>query len=181
MGRHIPVYIECIYLVGLSYAVAITFAVVSINPIRPAMGLKAMYLTPVISFAAIITVYLWSDINSQYLGKRYLLIAPVANLVFATLLIIASTYTVDKRIGFNGFIWKANSEYNKYSERFRQGELILTGKNKKVFRMIATFNQPVITVERASGISVVDFSPKALCVKRLRKNPIHLNYEDCLN
>jgi len=181
IGRHIPSFIECIYLVGLCYAVAVTFALVSVNPIRPAMAFHPMYLTPFITFAAIMTVFLWSDIGSQIRFRQYSIVEPVANLIVAMLLIVFLIYFMNARIGLNGFMWKANSEYNSFSERFRQGELILTGKTRKVLKMIALFDQPVITIKRESGISVVDPSPEALCVKRLKKNPLQLNYESCVN
>jgi hypothetical protein len=179
--RHIPLFIECAYLVGLCYAIAVTFAIVSIDPIRPAMAMRPMYLTPFLSFAAIMTVFLWSDIGSRLGGKSQHLMGPVANSVFVSLLIVFSIYSVNSRIGFNGFIWKVNSEYSQFSERFHKGELILTGKNKTVLRMIVLFKQPVITINRESGISVVDLSPGAMCVNRFKKVPIRLNYESCVN
>ncbi len=178
-GRYIPVLIECIYVVGLCFAFAITFAIVSIDPIRPAMSLRPMYLTPFLSFAAIIAVFFWSDLTSLLQAKRHSLLVSVANLVFTAALVVFSTYYVARAIGFNGFIWKANSEYNDFSERFQQGELILTGRRKTVYRMIALFNRPVKTLNRESGISVVNPAPGAMCVMRLKKTPLQLNYEIC--
>jgi hypothetical protein len=180
VGKHIPVFIECIYVVGLSFAFAITFAIVSIDPIKPAMSMRPMYLTPFLSFTAIIAVFLWSDLVSLLRAKRHSLLVSVANLVCAAVLVVFSTYYVAATIGFNGFIWKANSEYIDFSKRFQQGELLLTGQRKTVYRMIALFKHPVKTLNRESGISVVDPSPDALCVVRLKKIPLQSNYQDCV-
>ncbi len=179
-GKRIPLFIECIYVVGLSFAIAITFAIVSIDPIRPAMSFRPMYLTPFLSFAVIIAVFFWSNLASLPRFKRHSALQLETNLFFAAVLIVFSTYYVATSIGFNGFIWKANSEYIDFSERFQQGELLLTGKRKTVYRMIALFEYPVKTLNRKSGISVVDPSPDALCVVRLKKVPLQSNYQYCM-
>ena len=59
-GMQLPPIIECTYLVGLCFALSITFAVISVNPIKPMMPLRPRYLVPFLPFASIMTVYVWS-------------------------------------------------------------------------------------------------------------------------
>jgi len=73
----------------------------------------------------------------------------------------------------------AEKEYTEYSEKFQRGELVLTGKQKAVHSLIASYKNPIKIVRRESGISVVNPSPQALCVARLNRQPLQLNYQVC--
>jgi len=176
-GKPGPAVIECIYLVGLCFALSITFAVISINPIRPMMPLRPMYLVPFLPFASIMTVYMWSILAARIAVKNRTGKELLASLVLVSGLWVAYGLVFQDR--FLGFMWKADREYTAYSDKFQRGELLLTGQRKIVYGMIAKFKHPVKTVNRRTGISVIDPSPRALCVDRLNKSPLDLNYQAC--
>jgi len=188
-GKEIPGIITCVYLVGLSFAIAITFAVLSINPLKPAMGIRPMYLIPFFPFAAVITVYLLSEINiaAQEIIPAWLKHV-VASCLAAGFLVWSFSTTGLYRKGYEFFFlntnvffaWKADAEYAGFAEKFGRGKLILVGKRRRIHDMIAQFKSPVKVTYRESEISVRNPSPEAKCVYDLDESPIHLNYEDCV-
>ena len=176
-GQKIPEIIECTYMVGLCFALSITFAIASLNPIRTLMPLNPRYLVPFLPFASIIAVYAWSVLVAKVpvknrSGKEFLV-----NLLIVSGLLIAFSMVFQGR--YQGMIWKADREYTAYAEKFQRGELILTGKRRAVHSYIARYKNPVKIIRGKSGISVVDPSPQALCVFRLDKAPLQLNYYAC--
>lgn len=187
-GIAIPTIISCTYLVALSFALAVTFAVVSVNPLKPAMGIRPMYLIPFFPLAAVIAIYGLSD--AYAVTNR---IAPtwLKNTVVLTLVVFLLTWPISGpplyRKGYEFFIrdanvffaWKAHDEYSAFSDKFRRGELILSGQRKRVYNLIARFETPQKFVNREQGISVPNPVPDAKCVNRLNKIPLYLNYEQC--
>jgi hypothetical protein len=179
-GAPVPRLIECSFLLGLCFAVGVTFAVISIEPLRPMMPLRPRYLVPFFPFASIMTVYMLSILAAKLPG----IIGPreefAAVLAFTLLLLVGPTYKIDFfRSKFAAFMWKADQEYSEFSQMFVNGELLLTSKRKIAYGMIARFKNPVKTRLRESGLSAVNLSPTHLCVEQLTKSPLHLNYEDC--
>lgn len=176
-GHKIPAIIECTYMVGLCFAVSITFAVVSLNPAKPLMPLNPRYLVPFLPFASIIAVYAWSVLVEKVPVKNRSSKEFLVSLVIVSGLLLAFCMVFQGR--YQGMIWKADKEYTAYSEKFQRGELVLTGKRRAVHSFIARYKNPVKTIRGKSGISVIDPSPQALCVSHLGKLPLQLNYHAC--
>jgi hypothetical protein len=176
-GLQVPAIIECSYLVGLCFAVAITFAVVSFNPIKPMMPLRPMYLLPFLPFAAIMSVYILSKLVPKIPVINRSHAQSVINLVLIAILLYL--YSSALQVRFVALIWRADSEYTEFSDRFRRGELILTGKRHNKLNQIARFKYPVKTSRKKFAISALNPSPDALCVTLLNRLPLHLNYQRC--
>jgi hypothetical protein len=179
-GRQIPAFISCSYLVGLCFALATSFSVLSIDPLKPVMPLRIRYLTPLLPFASIITVYLWSRISPRVLGKKASRIEGPGALTITVFLLVWPTHALDYyNVRFDAFLWKSHREYTDFSRRFAAGELILKGQKKAVNRMIARFRDPVETLDSQGSISALNPSADALCVDRLKISPLRLNYTNC--
>lgn len=176
-GHKIPAIIECTYMVGLCFAFSITFAVVSLNPAKPLMPLNPRYLVPFLPYATIISVYAWSVLVAKVRIKNHSGKELLANMVIVSGLLL--TFWIVFQGSYQGMIWKAEKEYTAFAEKFQRGELVLTGKRRAVHSFIARFKNPVKVKRGKSGISVVDPSPKALCVFSLDKVPLQLNYHAC--
>lgn len=178
-GAPVPPLIECAYMVGLCFAVAVTFAVISIDPLRPMMPLRVRYLVPFFPFASIMTVYMLSILVVKVPGITGSRKEFAAILVFTLFLLIIPTYKIDYfRNKFDAFMWKADREYSEFSQMFKNGELLLTSHRRK-HGMVARFKNPVKTRLRKSGLSAIELSPAHLCVEQLSRSPLHLNYEVC--
>jgi len=179
-GKPVPRFIECSFMVGLGFAVAMTFAVVSIDPLRPAMPLRPRYLVPFFPFACIMSMYMLSIFIAKLTAGTGSRKEFAATLAFALFLLLVLAFKFDSyRSRFDAFMWKAEREYSGFSEKFEQGELLLTSHRKYAYGMIARFRKPVQTRSRESGLSATNLSPAHLCVRQLSKSPMHLNYEDC--
>ena len=144
------------------------------------MPLTSRYLVPFLPFAALISVYLLSFYTPKILGKHYLRPERVGVVVFAVIMFIVPTWQMDWfKIKFSAFIWKAEKEYVQFSEKFIDGELLITGKKKMVYPLIVKLRYPVRIKYGESGASTMNTSPKIMCVERLDKVPLHLNYQQC--
>ncbi|MCW8925912.1 MAG: hypothetical protein OQJ84_06625, partial [Xanthomonadales bacterium] len=143
-GTPVPPVIECTFTVGFFFAVAVTFAVYSINPLTPVMPLDLRYLFPFLPFAAIISVYMLSVLVSGIRARKYDRGIFAASLCFAVFLHVFPTYKIGfYHDRFKAFMWYADKEYTEFSEGFEQGRLILTGNKRVAFSMIARFKNPV--------------------------------------
>ena len=181
-GYKTPDLIVCTYLVGLCFAVSLTFSIVSINPIRPTMPLTIRYLIPFLPFAAIMSVYLLSGCIPKILGKSYFKMERAGILVFMLIMFTLPTWQLDFFKGkFSAFLWKAETEYVEFSKKFMNGELLLTGKKKLVYPMIIKLRYPVKIEIQKKGVSATNMSTDILCVEWLHKVPLHLNYQQCTN
>lgn len=179
-GAPAPGIIECTFMVGLCFAFAATFAVYSIVPLKPVVPLTPRYLVPFFPFASIMTVYMLSVFTSRVLGKAQDGKIFAASLVITLFLVSFPTYKLDFfRSKFDAFLWRADQEYSGFSEKFQQGNLILEGKKRIAFSMIARFQNPVGLLHQDARISVKAPSTEAKCVRRLNLSPLDLNYEDC--
>jgi len=179
-GRPVLRIVECSYMVGLGFAVAVTFAVISIDPLRPMMPLQLRYLVPFFPFASIMSVYMLSIFTAKLPAGTGSRKEFAATLTFTLFLLLVPTYKFDfYRSKFDAFMWKAEREYSGFSQMFEQGELLLTGRRKIAYGMIVRFRKPVKTRSRESGLSATNLSPAHMCVRQLSKSPLHLNYEDC--
>ena len=144
------------------------------------MPLRLRYLVPFFSFAAIMTVYMWSLIAAKQPGLKDSRKEFATILVFTLFLLIVPTYKIDYfRSKFDAFIWKSDPEYTEFSDMFANGELLLTSHRGMAYSMIARFKKPVRIRKREEGLSSFELSPAHLCVKQLSKSPLSLNYEDC--
>jgi len=179
-GRPVPRLIECSFLVGLCFAVAVTFAVISIDPLRPMMPLRPRYLVPFFPFASIMAVYMLSILVAKLPVKVGSRKEFAVTLAFTLFLLIIPTYKMDFfRSKFDTFMWNADREYSEFSQMFKNGELLLTSHRRIAYGMIARFKNPVKTRALESGLAAVNLLPAHLCVEQLTRSPLHLNYEDC--
>lgn len=178
--RTVAPLIECTFLVGLSFAIGVTFALFSLDPLRPVMPLRPRYLVPFFPFASVMSVYMLSMLATRVFSKTGKSIESVMVISFMLFLLIFPTYKIDFfRSKFDSFLWKADKEYSEYSDKFAGGELILVGKTRRINEMIALFRNPVIVKNRHGGFAVIDVSQDALCVAGLDKSPLYLNYKEC--
>jgi hypothetical protein len=176
-GQAPPGIIVCTYLVGLAFALGITFAVVSLVPIKPMMPLLPMYLAPFLPFAAIMTVYLWTRLVRRVQWGR--LRSPERAINGLAVIVLLAGYALIIHDRQQAMLWHAEKQYSGFAERFRQGELILTGKMRKTHALIARFKYPV-KLSRGNGVlSVPNPSASALCVRHLSKIPLQSNYRPC--
>lgn len=179
-GRSVPALIECTFLVGLGFAVGVTFAIFSIDPLRPMMPLRPRYLVPFFPFASIMSVYILSSVSARLAGQTGGRRGFAVVLAFTMFLLIYSSYKIDFfRSKFEAFLWQADREYSEYSSRFVHGELILVGKARHANDMVARFKNPAVVTFEHGVVSVIDPSADAMCVEYLTKSPLSLNYEDC--
>jgi hypothetical protein len=181
-AHKVPDLIVCTYLVGLCFAVSLTFSIVSIDPIRPIIPLKIRYLIPFLPFAALMSVYLLSVCAPRILGKSHFKLERAGVLVFMLIMFTLPTWQLEfLNSKFSAFMWKAEKEYVEFSEKFIKGELLLTGKKKLVYPMIIKLRYPVKIEYRDQSVSATNISTDVLCVKWLKKVPLHLNYQRCTN
>jgi hypothetical protein len=173
-------FLRCTWLTGFFFAFAATFAVVELDPIRPMMPLQVRHLMPFIPFAAMMSLYLASRVSTLLLGSSRRRVEWTASLALTVSLAIIPTLFIDYyREKFKAFAWQADREYREFSERFREGELILTGKRKAVYRLIAIYRHPFPTQQTGSRINALQLRPDALCVGQLNRTPLERNYEPC--
>jgi hypothetical protein len=178
-GRRSPQLLVCLFLVGMTYALAVTFAVVSLDPLQPAMGLRTMYLVPFLTFASIMTVYLMHELASRLFGQHFRAGAVAIVLLLAGMIVLNSRIPLLLNGGATAFVWRAQAEYADFSERFRQGQLVLGGRRQKVYSMIARFQAPVAVQSLEQGIAPLNLKPDHLCLQRLNRVPLALNYGAC--
>ena len=187
-SRTLPAFISCAYLVGLCFALFVSFAVVSIDPITPIQGLLPRYLSPFLPFATINSVYFLTFLTEQNRKTWDVRMVILAALLAFSIILIPQAYDHSARpyikIRTAYFLWHANSEYTAFAKEFYDGELIFTGRKKRVLLMIAQFKYPVEKLNWNSkrggnGVSVAKRSSNALCVSKLEKIPLRRSYQKC--
>jgi len=179
-GRRADPFLECAYLIGICFCFAITFAIVDIDPIRPAMPLTIRYLMPALPFAAIFTVYSLSRLGPKLGRTVYPKAERVGSIVIASIMLVWPTARIEFFSNkFAAFFWSADRQYSEFAEMFSRGELILTGKKMHAHRMIAQFRVPVTTRISSSYIHAIPLLPSAQCLDKLEKAPLSSNYHAC--
>jgi hypothetical protein len=180
----LPPFLGCALTIGGGYALAITFAVIDLNPVRPAMPLRIMYLEPFLPFAALASATLFGLLEQRLSrGTRFALAGAGAVLMGALFLIMVSgkgalESIINSRL--NAFFWRSG-ELSDYSERFARGELVIKGYNLKAMELLATYQNPVRVVyhREPGGMGAAVLSPRRRCVAELRRYPLERNYQDC--
>lgn len=180
-----PPYLCCAMLSGGAFALFTTFAVLSLDPIRPMMPLRPMYLEPFYPYAAAASVYLFSRVERRIDTRWRLQLELTAGVLSAVLVFayVASkgplADTLNNRL--NAFMWRSEPELSDFALRFSRGELILRGENRAALAFVARYRYPVAVVDdpESGTTSVPDPHPDALCLSQIRKIPLARNYHDC--
>ncbi len=181
-----PPFLVLCLLVGGAYAVAITFAVVSLSPLRPIQPLRVMYLEPFLPFAVVGTVALLAGLMNRLRPRVRLFLEATA--VFGMVLLLAAAavtsysweHVVNNRL--NAFFWRSEAQLGEFNERLRRGEIILVGENRHALEKLVRYRGPARFVRsgRAPGIvAAPELVPGVVCVRGIRAIPLERNDRPC--
>lgn len=180
-----PFLILCI-LIGGAYAVAITFAIVSVDPLRPIQPLRVMYLEPFLPFAIAVTTYGAARLEDGVPRRLRPWLEGGAVSVLVVLVAFAATQKdqwdriVNNRL--NAFAWKSHEQMSAFAGRFRDGEIILQGRNRYAFEKLIRYSGPVKT-RRTRWYPHVTSAPRiqrdVRCVRGIRRIPLERNERPC--
>jgi hypothetical protein len=184
--REAPPFLLLSLLAGSAYAVAVTFAVVSIEPLRPLQPLRTMYLEPFMTFAVIGTVYLVSRIEGRLPRGTQWKLELAASALMVILLAFAATQKFDwKTVAnnrLNAFVWRSEAELGNFARRFQQGEILLVGQNRYAIEKIIAYQLPQ-RFERGRGRFSIAAPPvmqrNIVCVSTIKGIPLTRNDQAC--
>ncbi|MEM1411220.1 MAG: hypothetical protein AAGH19_02600 [Pseudomonadota bacterium] len=184
--RNAPDFLVLCVLAGGAYAVAITFAVVSISPIRPIQPLRVMYLEPFMPFAVAVTSYAVARLERR-LPRRLRPVLEGGALVGLVFLVGVAALQKGRweeiaNNRFNAFAWRADAELGAFADRFRDGDILLVGKNRYALEKIIQYSGPVTVRRGHRGAKVSGPTPLSAhyqCVTGIRRIPLVDNERDC--
>lgn len=184
--RAAPPFLILCLLCGGAYAVAITIAVVDISPLRPVQPLRIMYLEPVMPFAAVGTVAAFAGLSSR-LGRPFRLGLATASLAAMLGLLAVTVNSMDSwghlvNYRMSAFAWRSHAEMSGFVQRFRDGEIMLAGRNRHALEKMIRYAGPV-RVRRHGEVPELTTAralhPEARCVRDIRRIPLVRNEEPC--
>lgn len=184
--RETPPFVLLSLLVGSAYAVAVTFAVVTIEPLRPLQPLRTMYLEPVMPFAVVGTVYLASRIEGRLPRAMQWKLELAAGGLGVLLLGFAATQKFDWHTvannRLNAFAWRSDAELGDFARRFQRGEILLVGQNRHAIEKIIAYQVPQ-RFERGGGRFSIAAPPVMqrgiVCVSTIKGVPLARNDQPC--
>ena len=184
--REAPPFLLLCLLSGSAYAVAVTFAVVSIDPLRPLQPLKTMYLEPFMPFAIIAAVYLAARIEGRLPRRMQWKLELAAGSLMVILLGFAATQKFDWNTvvnnRLNAFVWRSEAELGDFSERFLRGEILLVGRNRYALEKIIAYQNPQRFVRGRGRFSIAAppvMQPDIVCVTTIKGIPLVNNDQPC--
>ncbi len=181
-----PAFVQLCLLVGAAYAVAITFAVVSLDPIRPMMPLYTMYLEPFLPFAVVGTVTFLAGLENRLRRptRRWLEGGAVAVMALFLALAASQKGTWDRLVNYrlNAFMWKSHGEMTTLGERFRRGDIMLVGRNRIAIEKLIRYHRQS-TVLYHNEMPYIASAPRVSrdvqCVRGIRYIPLERNDRRC--
>jgi hypothetical protein len=184
-ANKVPQLFLIVILSAAGYAFLITFAVTSVFPPRPLVPILTMYLEPLMPFAILASVFLYAQfeacISPRLVWPARTAAAGTMSILFLALVMTKGPLkdTLNNRL--NAFFWKSDAALTEYSEKMRNGELIVRGYNQHPYYLLARYKRPFehFSTGWAQGTSAVSPRSDALCFFDLRKIPLYLNYHDC--
>ena len=182
-SRVLPAFISCAYLVGLCFALFVSFAVVSIDPITPIQGLLPRYLSPFLPFATINSVYFLTFLTKSNRKTRDVRMELIAALLALTIILIPQFFDHSEyptiKIRTEGFLWKAESEYTDFATQIHNGDLIYKGRKKFVVQMLTQFKYPNEKNTMELEKTTITRSTEVKCVNKLKDIPSRDNLREC--
>lgn len=184
--RAAPPFVLLCLLTGGAYAVAVTFAVVDLDPIRPIMPLLPDYLAPFMPYAAVGTVYGAAALLSGLRRGPRLGLELGAVAVMAGLLAVAAGKkdSWDRLLNYrlNAFMWSSHAEMSALAERYRNGEVMLVGRNRFALDKLVRYDGPA-RIRRHNQVPLLSsaprISPSVVCVRQIRQIPLERNGKPC--
>jgi hypothetical protein len=184
--REAPPFVLLCLLTGAAYAIAVTFAVVSIDPLRPLQPLRTMYLEPFMPFAIIATVYLAARIEGRLPRTLQWKLELGAGGLMVLLLGFAATQKFDWKTvvnnRLNAFVWRSEAQLGEFSERFERGEILLVGQNRYALEKIIAYQRPQ-GFRRGWGRFSITAPPvmqaDIVCVTTIKGIPLARNDQPC--
>lgn len=184
--REAPPFLLLSLLTGSAYAVAVTFAVVSIDPLRPLQPLRTMYLEPFMPFAIIGAVYLASRIEGRLPRPLQWKLELAAGGLMVVMLGFAATQKFDWQTivnnRLNAFAWRSEAQLGEFDRRFRNGELMLVGQNRYALEKLITYRGPQ-RFQRGRGRFSITAPPviraDIVCVTTIKAIPLVRNDKPC--
>lgn len=184
--RAAPPFLQLCILVGGAYAVAVTFAVVSITPLRPIQPLRVMYLEPFLPFAIAASVYALAQAE-RHLPQQLRVALPVCIAAAMVLLLGIAATQKDRwdRILNNrlsAFVWQSHAQMSTFADRFERGEVILLGRTRYALEQLVRYRQPITVRRRNEAPALITtplISPEVRCVRGLRRIPLGDNERPC--
>lgn len=174
---------SCSVIMAGSYALALTFAVTSLNPIRPLIPTRPMYLQPIAPFAIFASVCLLAQLEKRLSPAVAWSIKGgiMTSMVLFMLFEVQSRGSVSDVINAraNAFMWRSHSALSDYSQRVREGTLIINGTSRHAMILLARYPKQLTPSAPDKALLATDDSAKVLCVSGLRKIPLHKNYQNC--
>jgi hypothetical protein len=179
-SRDVPGIIQCLYLVGLCYALAVSFPILSLDPLRTAMPLRPRFLVPFWPFAVIVATVACSEVVRKFVPSDW----RQAELRLSLLLALGLISLPSLSIGYyqeriQAFVWRADRQYSEFSRTFADGGLLFTGNNRHALEMLARFKTPAQVRFQEQGIYAGTLRIEHHCVERLNQVPIDMNYHGC--
>ena len=180
----LPKFVSCAYVVGLCFALFVTFAVVSIDPLNPVQRLLPRYLTPFLPFLIIVSIYSISLITIPNRKVWDIRMEILAGLLMFTILAVPQAFDHSGtrpiiKIRPSAVFWIAEREYSNFADEYSKGSLIIKGSKRRVLKMIALFKRSGEERSRANGQSTAKNKAPVKCVSRLVRIPLSLNYHKC--
>ena len=183
--RTSPIILLCL-MAGFFYMVSITFAILDWQPLRPLMPLRNMYLEPLMPFAIIGSVFLFARATAGF-GQRQLAFMNLG--VVAMMAISVAWYAHQTQSSWqqlvnyrlSAFTWQSQTEISGLAQRFRRGEVILTGPNRGAIVKVIQYQFPtrLVNIPDAQVTFSRRIKRNAKCVGRIRKTPLVLNERRC--
>jgi hypothetical protein len=197
------------YAAGI-YGLAMTFPIVSIDPLRLAMGLHNRYLAPIFPLALVFIVWF-----VQYLSKSRARLENVLTIGTSTVVVViflagsysyrcidelspkgylynieglychAFRYTQNQNVypAPDAFIFKAQAYYEKFSKDYVDGKIDLFGVTRiSILSSLFKFKEQVVQfIKTPNGWYSIDGQDKEWCVMELgQTNNVENNYRQCL-
>ncbi len=180
-----PPFLTLALLTGGGFAIAITFAIVDLDPLRPMMPLRPMYLQPFMPFAILGSAYGFAQLLNGLApaSRRALEIACI--LVMTGLLFLASQQKITFRDLINermsAFVWRANTELTDLAGQFRAGQIAIAGRKRWAISGMLLYGQGAPMVHLPEGRLVTANPPTAdaRCLYTIRRVPIRQNVKEC--
>jgi len=185
--RKAPPFLRLCVLAGGAYATAITFAVVSLDPLRPMQPLRVIYLEPFMPFAIAVSVYGAAQIEALLRPAARLVLEGSIVAVMVAIMFYVGLQKLPLRdlvnYRLNAFAWRADTEFNALAEQVNRGELILYGMNRAALDMVLGYGvrQPLVRSEKGAPrvVSAPVIRRDARCINSFRRFPLERNIHAC--
>lgn len=185
-SESLPLFVGGMMWAAGIYALSITLAVTDVNPVKPLLPFRNMYLQVLMPFAIVSTVFLISRMMLNWSKQQRLWLIATGGVVMSILFVLMVQSrgqlgdVINSRL--SAFVYRADQDLSDYSERFAQGEVLIRGHNIRAMVLLALYQNPVewkVYKQRNRAAGSLKLSPTALCTQNLQRMPIERNYLPC--